>query len=988
VKITRQTTLHFREGTSDKVYEIDQCEVGPDRFVVNFRFGRRGAALKDGSKTPLPVGKAEADKVFDALVREKTAKGYRPFVEGQAEEPAPAPKIRVEDVADPRHQRIIAILQGKKGWTKEPEKLAWRAGELRIREASRAIETLLVGGTSRRTWHAARALLRCGDPGSIPALTRVLRAPDTEPHVKAIVAHALLTLTPAAEREALVAPWRSEVPGGDLPALIAAVRSNPDLPDVLYRVDHDALRGVLRGVPMSGFLGLRRVYQASEARSDGEIWGILAYRFEYEKPAVGSVLRGRARKGPQKGWSPSTRKWFRRRLWRTLDRMGSANMGEDYCRMAAGFLVELAPVDLDGTYETSKWDYNTRRISTYSHPEWTHKWLAGNILFAGSKRFERYNLAMRWSQTKVEPWTGREEAFPEHWDAHPESLAWILGRAKAETVHTFAARALRANQPAWTKIPVAELIGWFSAPFPATVELASEVALSRYDARNPDFALVLALLGCPVASARQAALGWVQANPSVFLRDLSFVASLVLHDNPATRRLALDLLGAATLPAAMGAALVERVVAWALAAPDDDDTTARLRDASAVLATAFSAELHALPLERITTLIGNNNAGVSELGAKALLGHSVRPAQLPDDLLAALMVSPHTVTRGIGIRLYGELDDAVLAERFRVLVAMATNGLPDVRLAVRPIVGRLTTRNSAFARVFLGTVIPILCAEGPEGMHADVVSLFRTEMAAVLPRIEARQVFLLLRATETVVQELGGDLLRSNVDPSTLSPAQLGKLASSDILTIRQNAWALCGLRVDAIRAEPDSVLPLLDARWADSREFAYRFVEDKVLDALPPAVVIAICDSVRPDVQAFGRRVVTQLFAAENGPDYLMQLAQHPSTSMQAYASAWLDQHASGHVDRLTELVPFLVNVLARPNIGKVAKARVFAFLEREAARDEASARVVAQILDAEVLSAAKTHKAASIAILAGIRRRFPAVATRLRVVEAEARG
>ena len=35
MKLVRQVTLEFREGTSDKVYEVDLCEVGPDQFVVN-----------------------------------------------------------------------------------------------------------------------------------------------------------------------------------------------------------------------------------------------------------------------------------------------------------------------------------------------------------------------------------------------------------------------------------------------------------------------------------------------------------------------------------------------------------------------------------------------------------------------------------------------------------------------------------------------------------------------------------------------------------------------------------------------------------------------------------------------------------------------------------------------------------------------------------------------------------------------------------------
>src|SRR4051794_32129201 len=77
MKLLNHVRLEFREGTSDKVYEVDLCEVGPGQFVVNFRYGRRGSALRDGSKTPAPVAQAQAQQIFDALVAEKRGKGYR-----------------------------------------------------------------------------------------------------------------------------------------------------------------------------------------------------------------------------------------------------------------------------------------------------------------------------------------------------------------------------------------------------------------------------------------------------------------------------------------------------------------------------------------------------------------------------------------------------------------------------------------------------------------------------------------------------------------------------------------------------------------------------------------------------------------------------------------------------------------------------------------------------------------------------------------------
>jgi hypothetical protein len=69
MKLIKQTRLVFVEGKSDKVYEVDLCEVGANQFVVNFRYGKRGAALKDGSKTVAPVKRDEADRVFAKLVQ-------------------------------------------------------------------------------------------------------------------------------------------------------------------------------------------------------------------------------------------------------------------------------------------------------------------------------------------------------------------------------------------------------------------------------------------------------------------------------------------------------------------------------------------------------------------------------------------------------------------------------------------------------------------------------------------------------------------------------------------------------------------------------------------------------------------------------------------------------------------------------------------------------------------------------------------------------
>lgn len=83
MKSIAQTSLYYSEGNSDKEYHTEIVEVAGGN-VVNFRYGRRGASLTIGTKTSAPVDFAQAKKIYDKLVKEKTAKGYTPDVSGAA----------------------------------------------------------------------------------------------------------------------------------------------------------------------------------------------------------------------------------------------------------------------------------------------------------------------------------------------------------------------------------------------------------------------------------------------------------------------------------------------------------------------------------------------------------------------------------------------------------------------------------------------------------------------------------------------------------------------------------------------------------------------------------------------------------------------------------------------------------------------------------------------------------------------------------------
>jgi bifunctional non-homologous end joining protein LigD len=71
----KSISLYFKSGSSDKEYHVQMKEAG-DGYTVDFQYGRKGSTMTGGTKTPKPVNEASAEKIFNALVKEKMAKGY------------------------------------------------------------------------------------------------------------------------------------------------------------------------------------------------------------------------------------------------------------------------------------------------------------------------------------------------------------------------------------------------------------------------------------------------------------------------------------------------------------------------------------------------------------------------------------------------------------------------------------------------------------------------------------------------------------------------------------------------------------------------------------------------------------------------------------------------------------------------------------------------------------------------------------------------
>ena len=107
----------------------------------------------------------------------------------------------------------------------------------------------------------------------------------------------------------------------------------------------------------------------------------------------------------------------------------------------------------------------------------------------------------------------------------------------------------------------------------------------------------------------------------------------------------------------------------------------------------------------------------------------------------------------------------------------------------------------------------------------------------------------------------------------------------------------------------------------------------------------------------------------------------------MQLFATNYLDRFASDKVGRLEQLVPYFTSVLSRVNQGRMAKARVLAFLLREGLRSAPAAELVVKLLHRLSATIAIEDRATAIEAMVAIGRAHPEVALPIRFIPTEQR-
>ncbi|NLR60181.1 hypothetical protein HGH93_18860 [Chitinophaga polysaccharea] len=1094
MRIVRNVKLFFREGNSDKTYEIDLCEVGPEQYIVNFRYGKRGGALKDGTKTVSPVALAAATTIFDALEKEKRSKGY--LGEQEAVQDLTFVPVDTTQVADVKHRAILRRLQdaveGKSSYktTWSTSRVIWRAGEEKIKEAVPYLVKLVEKGDAHQRYTALWSLGKIGDPAAGPVLRSYADNSSRPLNIRMLAANGLLLVLPAEERAAHIQAYVQRLP----PAFQTAVTNNngeelfnlltqqvvsqqqlsyPMLEELFviswqYPAVKQVLVTLLSRMPFrpSFFQHVRHIFKQAELRDEHNLVGLLATRFEREAPMFNnpgsstdydgepyiptiyipelqeSMKADKELKKPTSrlSYSNRTRAYLHRRVLRNLQTMG-AREDVQYVRLATALLLHYDE-SRDATKEYQVRDYayiNNRYTSIYIQYPANSRAVYLNYITRGNAPNLRLKPDGReWvfqepgsdgAQTtakrtldanpdtlkngdkggllkKLFGWLGAEKpsvtpAIPKEyqaapapapaiisdvpclhlWQQLPQAFVQLLISGRMEAVHIFAMEQLKAHpeyESLKAKMDEGVIAGLLANAFSIPTMYGLELAKERYDPANPSIPLLFSLIKSPLDLARIQGLQWISENQAKCFGNLDFLMHLLFSPYKEVRDFVRKQLTPEYLPGDNARLLCNMAIDGLLAlqsatAAGNDN----LNDSCSILEQVCRQALTVTDIAIIEKLLGSPVPACHAFAARLLLlkqGH-FNYAEVSDGLIRELLVNAFQPVRAAGVNILQALGTAELLKRPELVLYIITSTYTDVRNGIRSLISQLVQQDPRMAVYLVNELVPLLMRkEAAEGTHADIAALLSHELVNYLQDVDTATALRLLYSNYRSAQEFGIVVLEKYIPADALTLKQVIAAGSHELLAVREWCWLFYHRNVARIRYEREAAMGLLDAKWEDTRQMAMEFFRTQFTDKdWTPETLVSVADSVRPDIQAFGKEMLMRFFREEDGTTYLLKLSQHPSVSMQLFATNYLQSYAAGNLDYLQQLEHYFRVVLSRVNKARAAKERIFAFLEVEALKSVEAAAYIGHIIAHISATVAIGDKARCIDIMRNIQQQYP---------------
>ncbi len=997
VRLIEQTFLEYREGTSDKVYEVDLCEAGSGEYLVNFRYGRRGARLQEGTKTVFPEPLERARSIYQSLVNEKLRKGY--WVQGSVAEADIPPPVKKASghILNPSARKGVqkhlqSALRDELDESRKLSRLIWRAGQLKMTESLKTL-TKLSELEYFEEYSLAWSLGRLGSVEGLPRLSQLMNS--SSPFVRRIAIEASLLCLPDDQKLPFLQKIGVAIPDEWLANLdeskmneraVAIVRDQRIQTDdeslyhlyLLGVVDPKARElawWIMHHVPMAKpwRKSIRAIYKAAELRVDGEMYGLCSRRFENGSPylSVNVSLSSRSK-------SYFSRR--QRRLFLQASKDGDVGL---FITLAVGVLLAYDDENKPLPTQVSRYILVGRNYQQQViHYDDNARWLGLNVLLyqnssryaEGSRSWKCKEAYLPGSPAPVE----REELLPRFWDQAPDAIKHLLTESRCSRVLEFARKVWLANPSFQQPVDLIFASKLLTSRYQENQTLGLLLAKLWIDQQAPQSLLLIGLCRSDLDEARLLGLHFITSNPLCFtqLQDLCIPLLLTPH---AMVQQSLQQWLPTSLSKEQRHVLLQLAITQFLRMKDGEAGIALMavETVCAVCEDCFS-EVNDDDLAR---LLEHSIPSLPLLGSRILL---VKPvSQISDELLQVLSQSPHAEVRVEGMKLWNRMSDEQLLERAALIADYCLSPFSEVRQGVTPLVARLAAKDTSFAQIVVLRLYPcLLRAEDKPGIHEDIYQILVGPLHFHLEIIEVGHRLRMLDRNYRHSQLLGLHLLKRFIDLREISMERIIKLGSVQTREVREFVWEYMIQQVARVKLEREASLRLLDSEWDDSREFARNYFTEHFSEAeWTPDLLVSLCDSIRTDVQDFGKKMITRYFQEQAGEVYLQKLSQHPSSHLQLFASNYLERFASGNLARIQAMEWFFLSVLSRVNKGRVVKQRVLQMIRREVAQSQETAAWFMPILARQSLTVAIEEKAAILKILQEIHQLWPQIPSPLDV-------
>ncbi len=1028
MKVVRSARLGLQEGSSDKVYDVDLIEndalPGEQRFVVNFRYGRRGRALREGTKTATPVVRKAAERIFDSVVVSKINEGYRRLDGASAAPVALAPDSQG---ADGRARVLLERLDQCRRSPQQPpglDRLLWRVGEVRLTAATPALLDIARRvGAADASYSLVFALARAAGADAVPALQDIA-ARSTSTMVRDLARFALRSRLVGAAQQAtdidqeLPAAIAQAVRARDAHQLAGAIIALAEqdrtkvgavLATLAGLAQHDTdIAPVLAAAVMTMparppyLIGLRKLYKYAEMADDAALFAAAAHRFETAQPmyrrrpggdgrvwvpALGARVQVGWQRGapdPRVGLSQATLYYFKRRIWRALRKRGE--LGDPrFADLAAAYLLSLRPDDMTPPARwtawvrlaNGTWGRQPRAIGPLGR-----NWTASQLLYRHAPQMTARGGSMTFMEIGEHPAADearRDDAFPELWAARPDLALKLAAHNGCEPVALHGLRVMQADA-AFVQGLAGEALGrLLTSPFAAILRFAFNEARNRLARGSVDDALLVALIGAGLREARQLAVERIDRDATLPWSSLALAQAVLTahHEDVAEPilRWALD----RRLAAGLGEPLAQGITAWLLAQPAGLDAAgdSLIRAVRARLSALWSARDMVVAQEVVLRLMEHPSPAVAATGVDVLALTGVDPATLTDDVWRRLLGAPSPEVQEAALALFGRNSDETLTRHAPLVVAFATAPSTGLRQAARPLVARVAARDPALATRLARELIDSLFLTPPDDAYAtDIVALLDEALPDQLAALDTGTLWRLLQARAKGAQLLGATVL-SKRPFDTFSVRQTARLGNHAHLAVRQWVMAAYEAAPDRFRAEAADAVLIVESDWPEVTEFARRYFDAWPPDAWTPETIAVVTDSVKPEVLDFARHLLRSRLAPADVGAQLTRLLEHPSQSMHLLVSELLTQDAVTSDAAFDRLMPLARIVMLQVHKGRVAKDRMSAFLHGEALRDAARAQRIAPLFADLTLSGTARDRSHAILALRDITERHPGIAS-----------